>query len=199
VDGVRASESDVWVLVGSSFSWNRCNGNGEPVIAGTKSVEGYSPLMRRLRRLAVFPSSLLVGAFASFVIAALVEPMLPGETLPGNRHEPPETRAYIIALLNGDGAAVNRLQLPRNVIDRAAVLKQFEDALKTPGQTLTFLGGSRTGPIGQFGYVLTVEEAGTTAAIPIILTTLNDKIWYLRGGSTGGATGQVDPLTGAAR
>jgi hypothetical protein len=142
--------------------------------------------MVRLRRLAIFPSSLLVGVLTSFVVAALVSPLLPGETLPGNRHEPPETRAYINALLGRDGATINRLQLPRNVVDRASVLKQFEDALALPGKTLTYLGGSRVGPYGMFGYALTVDDgSGTSASIPIILTMVNDKVWYLRGGSTG--------------
>src|SRR3712207_4724028 len=110
--------------------------------------------MRRLRSLAVFPSSLLVGVFVGLVLTAFVTPLLPGETLPGNRQEPPETRGYINALLARDGAEINRLQLPRNVVDRAAVLKQFEDALETPAKTLTFLGGMRTETLGQFGYVL---------------------------------------------
>jgi hypothetical protein len=149
-------------------------------------MEGYSPQMARLRRLAVFPSSLLLGVLASFVAAALISPLMPGDTLPGNRHEPPETRAYINALLGRDGATINRLQLPRNVVDRASVLKQFEDALALPGKTLTFLGGSNVGPYGMFGYALTVDDgAGSSATIPIILTMVNDKVWYLRGGSTG--------------
>jgi hypothetical protein len=33
---------------------------------------------------------------------------------------------------------------------------------------------------------LTVDDgSGTSASIPIILTMVNDKVWYLRGGSTG--------------
>jgi len=148
--------------------------------------EGYSPQMVRLRRLAIFPSSLLVGAFAAFVLAAIISPLMPGETLPGNRHEPPETRAYINALLSRDGETINRLQLPANVVNRAAVLKQFEDALALPGKTLTYLGGSRVGPYGMFGYALTLDDgSGTAATMPIILTMVNDKVWYLRGGSTG--------------
>jgi len=142
--------------------------------------------MVRLRRLAIFPSSLLVGVLASFVAAAIVSPLLPGETLPGNRHEPPETRAYINALLNRDGATINRLQLPANVVNRASVLKQFEDALALPGKTLTYLGGQQVGQYGMFSYALTLDNGtGTSATMPIILTMVNDKIWYLRGGSTG--------------
>jgi hypothetical protein len=149
-------------------------------------VEGYSPQMARLRRLAVVPSTLLVGLLVGFVVTAFVMPLLPGDTQPGNRQEPPETRGYINALLNRDGATINKLQLPRNVVNRASVLKQFEEALALPGKTLTFLGGSRVGPIGQFGYVLTVDAGqGTSRAIPILLTTVDNKIWYLRGGSTG--------------
>jgi hypothetical protein len=145
--------------------------------------------MARLRRLAIIPSTLLIGLFAGFVVTAVVVPFLPGETLPGNRHEPPETRGYINALLNGDGATINKLGLPQNAVARAAVLKQFEDALKLPGQTLTFLGGVRGEQLGQFGYVLTVDGGdGVTHAIPIVLTTLGDKVWYLRGGSTGDET-----------
>jgi hypothetical protein len=150
--------------------------------------------MARLRRLAVFPSSLLVGVLASFVAAALISPLLPGDTLPGNRHEPPETRAYINALLDRDGATINKLQLPRNVVDRASVLKQFEDALALPGKTLTFLGGSRVGAYGMFGYALTVDDGqGSSATIPIILTMVNDKVWYLRGGSTGDESATQSP------
>jgi hypothetical protein len=41
-----------------------------------------------------------------------------------------------------------------------------------------------------FGYALTLDDgSGTAATMPIILTMVNDKIWYLRGGSTG------DPAT----
>jgi hypothetical protein len=142
--------------------------------------------MARLRSLALFPSTILVGLLIGFVVTTFVLPMLPGETLPGNRHEPPETRAYVNALLNGDGATINKLQLPRNVVDRASVLKQFEDALKLPGQTLTYLGGSRGEQLGQYAYVLTVDGGnGQSRAIPIVVTTLGDKIWYVRGGSTG--------------
>jgi hypothetical protein len=142
--------------------------------------------MRGLAKLWIFPSTLLIGLLLGFVVTALVMPMLPGETLPGNRHEPPETRSYINALLNGDGATINKLQLPRNVVDRAAVLKQFEDALKLPGRTLTYLGGIRGEQLGQFGYVLTADGGnGQVREIPILLTTVGDKIWYLRGGSTG--------------
>ena len=150
--------------------------------------------MRRLRRLGLLVTTIGSGLAIGLVVTALVAPVLPGPTKPGDRHEPAETRGYINALLRSDGAAINKLQLPRNVVDRAAVLKQFEDALNLPGQTLTYLGGMRVGQIGQFGYVLTVDNGdGSSAAIPIVLTTIGDKIWYLRGGSTGGEESLAAP------
>jgi hypothetical protein len=142
--------------------------------------------MARFRRYGVYLSTLMTGAAFGLVVTALVSPILPGATQPGDRHEPPETRGYILALLASDGAAINRLQLPRNVVDRAAVLKSFEQALNLPGHTLTYLGGNRTGRLGQFGYVLTVNTPnGGFDSIPLLVTTLGDRVWYLRGGSTG--------------
>jgi hypothetical protein len=162
---------------------------------GTFSHEGYSPQMARFRPLGVVVSTFATGAFLGLVLTALITPVLPGGTLPGNRHEPPETRGWIIARLRGDAQALNRLQLPTNVAGRAARLQQFDTATSLQLHTLTFLGGTRAGQIGQYGYVLTVETpTGGYDSLPLLITTLGDRVWYMRGG----APGRPIPATPAA-
>jgi hypothetical protein len=139
----------------------------------------------RLRPFAKGASTLATGAAVGLVATALITPMLPGSTLPGNRHEPPETRGWILATLRGDADAINRLELPTNVAGRALKLQGLDAPAFEP-HTLTFLGGSRTGQLGQFGYVLTVARSdGSYDSLPLLITTLGDRVWYLRGGTPG--------------
>jgi hypothetical protein len=141
----------------------------------------------RLRPLAKAASTAATGAAVGLVATALITPLLPGASLPGNRHEPPETRGWILATLRGDADAINRLELPRNVAGRAARLQAL-DAPNLQPHTLTYLGGTRTGQLGQFGYVLTISRPdGSFDSMPLLLTTLGDRVWYYRGGETGRA------------
>ncbi|MFL5756316.1 MAG: hypothetical protein ACJ77N_08430 [Chloroflexota bacterium] len=128
----------------------------------------------------------LLGALVAFVAIAFVSPMLPGQTQPGNRQEPPETRAYLLAVMNNDAPTINRLQLPQNVVDRAVIRKQLSNALKMKADTLTFLGGSQVGQVGAWSYVLGVTGPdGQPRLVPVLVTTVGDKIAALQGGSSG--------------
>lgn len=157
----------------------------------TNPMEGYSPQMARLRSLGrtvgSLGSTLAVGALSGFIATAVITPMLPGPVQPGNRHEPVSTRQYMVALVNRDGATMNRLELPANAADHATRLKSLEGAFDLGGSTLTFLGGGTAGPIGAYVYILGTTNATTKALElrPVALALLEDKVLELHGGSTG--------------
>ena len=151
--------------------------------------------MARLKPLWSLVAAVVLGGLVAFVFMAFITPMLPGETLPGHRHEPPETRAYLLAVLRNDAAMINRLQLPQNAVQRAITRKTLEGALETKPDTLTFLGGSVVNQIGQYTYVLGGKNSdGSDVLVPVIVTTVGDKILGLAGGSDGSDT--ASPETG---
>lgn len=142
--------------------------------------------MGRFRPLGTVLATLAAGALLGYVAAAFVSPLLPGPVQPGNRHEPAYTREYLLAFLARDAETVNRLELPKNPAARASVRQQFEQALDLETETLTFLGGSRVGAQGAWMYVLgATGPDGTGYLVPVGLTTIDDRIADITGGSTG--------------
>ena len=142
--------------------------------------------MTRLRPIVAVVGTVAAGALLGYVLTALVSPLLPGPTQPGNRHELAVTRDYILAFISRDAATVNALELPKNPADRAVVRKSFNQALNLEPTRLTYLGGTRSGEVGAYVYILGVETPDETRhLVPIVLTTVGSKVGDLRGGSTG--------------
>jgi hypothetical protein len=153
--------------------------------------EGYSPQMASLRSvgrtLGGLVTTLVIGGLVGFVAMTLITPFLPGPVQPGDRHEPKLTRDYMLALLRRDASVVNQLELPKNPAMRAMTWKRLEQADQLEHHTLTYLGGAATERIGAQVYVLGARQGDSYFLVPFEVTTLGDKVYYLRGGSLGGA------------
>lgn len=148
-----------------------------------------SHLRGAVRTVGYLATTLVLGGLVGFVLMAIITPMLPGPVQPGDRHEPPIAREYVLAVMAGDAATVNRLELPKNPAMRAMTWKQFEDADALQHETLTYLGGGSVERIMTQAYVLGARDGDQYHLVPFTVTLIGDKVAYWRGGSLAGSPG----------
>jgi hypothetical protein len=134
--------------------------------------------MRVLRALRPALGTLLVGSLVGYVTAAFVGTLLLGSSFLGGTGEPPESRAYMLGLVQADPEILSELRPKRDVVSRAVELQttQRTSGTFTPS-SLTFLGGSSAGPLSVEIYVVGIRSIdGVERLIPFTLTLAGNKV-----------------------
>jgi hypothetical protein len=151
--------------------------------AGTR--QGGPIRSRLLRRRLVAPRAgsrivalVLAGGLVGYVASALVGTVVAGGSLTGRPVEPPETRAFISAMLDRDAARLAQLQPASDVGARAAAIQQSSLAQPWTPIAISYLGGATEGPVGVYVYVIKVKGADGTIqpSAPFAFTVVDRKV-----------------------
>jgi hypothetical protein len=118
------------------------------------------------------------GALVGYALSAFVSGIVSGGTLTGRPAEPPETRAYLDALVRRDVTRLAQLQPAADLGARAAQLQQAYGAQPWTTEARTYLGGATLGGVGIYVYVLDVKspDGAIEQAVPFALTVVEKKI-----------------------
>jgi hypothetical protein len=137
--------------------------------------------MRRLRAVRSGAATVIVGALLGYVVAAMVAPTVADNPMFGGSGESPIARRYMLALIDGDTAAVHQLRQPTSVAVRA---NDYKSAIGNPAaghtEALTYLGGAIQGPISVHSYVVAfVTAEGEKRLIPFALSIAGGKVVHI--------------------
>jgi hypothetical protein len=132
----------------------------------------------RLRTLRPLVATLFVGAFAGYVVAALVGTVLQDNGLLGSG-ESAQARAYMIGLLERDPDSVTALRPKGDIVQRATEIQTAEQSRSSTMKplTLTYLGGGTVGRISVHIYAVEMRASnGRDQFFPLALTIIGGKV-----------------------
>jgi hypothetical protein len=120
----------------------------------------------------------LAGGLVGYVTSALVGTLAAAGSLTGRPAEPPETRAFISAMLDRDATRLAQLQPASDVGARAAAIQESSLAEHWTPVAISYLGGAIEGPIGVYVYVIRVKGADGTIqpSAPFAFTVVDRKV-----------------------
>lgn len=134
--------------------------------------------MGRLHTLRPLVATLFIGAFAGYVLAALVGTVLQDNGLLGSG-ESAQARAYMIGLLERDPDSVTALRPKGDIVQRATEIQTAEQSRSSTMKplTLTYLGGGTVGRISVHIYAVAMRASnGRDQFFPLALTIIGGKV-----------------------
>jgi hypothetical protein len=133
--------------------------------------------VRLFRALAPWSVVFVLGLLMSFVVTALGSGLAEERALFGV-HEPPESRQYMIKLLQQEPEGLIALTPKTDVVSRAMQFRQSETASgQIQAQSMTYLGGRTSGPLSVHIYAIEIRAGtGQRQFFPLALTLLQGKV-----------------------